>query len=173
MAHALGDQILFTAPPLTFPDVEQSAPSSLHRFDRQSTTLHLLAEDELGAFAVSPDGKRILFGRTVRDGDREFSRLMLMNADGTNPRTLHDFEQEMILIPAWRTADELVLQGKVDPAALRDEKRDRPLPCDVILYRITDAGLEPLRTLSRTWDERMKPAYSANRPAVAASRPPG
>lgn len=179
---AAGEDVLFTAIPKAFPgqpfDEDNVGPHKLYQYTRKNKGLAAIAEDVGERFLLSPDGKRILFEKiSPAAGDKRKQRhLAIMNANGSDAKMLAEMiEEDLPVWPAWKDASQIsysstkhVKQGPAEPGGTGQSRW-----YDVVLYRIDTAGLTPVRNLSETWEQSMKPAVKVKEPAArpAATAP--
>jgi hypothetical protein len=146
-------------------------------------TLEPLAENVGPLFAVSPDGRRVLFEKSSPpqvEGQPEHRALAVMNVAAGGADSIQELRDltidvgtfrttEMAMWPAWCGNDKIAFTETFGPGSEPRPDKDNRLRLDVVLYQLTADGLlQPLRTLSQRWDKSMKPAISAAPPAPPA-----
>ena len=165
---AVDDGLLFTTAGRVFPAKASKAaadqPPNLYHYSRADGKLTMIAESTGDLFAVSPDGRRILYIKDTPgiDGSPDRRELAAMNIDGTDGHVLSDISRygsQSPMWPAWHGNDRVtfVSPGGADLPGKPDE--DPRMAFDVVDYRITPTNsLEPAATLSGDWPAEMKPA---------------
>jgi dipeptidyl aminopeptidase/acylaminoacyl peptidase len=160
--EAAASTLYLTAVHRTLPAAESATGHQLYRYDRDKNRLNVVVDDAFTYFSFSPDRKRMLAARSGASS----RQLLLIDAATGRKRVLREFEEQIVFYPTWRDNEHITFQNEVDVKAIDDPKRERPLYVDVVLYRITGQGLEPVRKLSEKWGDEVKPRYEA--PAVVA-----
>ncbi|MBV8780173.1 MAG: hypothetical protein JO353_02140 [Phycisphaerae bacterium] len=167
--------ILFTAKPLATPQpVEQSAKQcSLFRYTRANRGMMSIAENVGPLFAVSPDGKKVLFEKlsdvdsaTQTSATQPTSapalrrELSVMNANGSNPQilcTLTDSEDAPLAMwPAWHGSDRISFVGPNPKPIQQNGKAMKQY--SVVDFALSDqGGLTDPHSLSDAWDQNLLP----------------
>jgi hypothetical protein len=171
--QALGEDILLTAAPMSLPGKPSEHDAmNLYYLSRADGSITSIAEDIGPLFAPSPDGKRILFEKkTPREGQSTKAELAIMNSNGSDVHVLRDnTDSGLPMWPAWRGNDEIAFVGPMEDAKTVTDDEKTLLLFDVVLYRISpEYTLEPIRTLSQTWEDGLKPSRKRN--GIPASQP--
>ncbi len=165
---AVEDGLLLTTAGRVFPAASSKStagsPPNLYHYSRADGKLTTIAESTGELFAVSPDGKRILYIKDTPGAEEHLEKreLAVINSDGSNGHILLDISRygaQPSMWPAWHGNDRITFvpgDGKDLPGKPDDDPK---IAFDLVDYRITAENLlEPAATLSGDWPAEMKPA---------------
>ena len=163
--------VLFMTTAGTFPAPPSAAApvTALYRLTAAGRIDRLAdATTDVGlTFAVSPDGRRVLFcQRPTASGPTE---LAVMDADGSHRHALLDLSTVPgghTIVPAWHGNDRVTFAALAagQPIAARPNRAARTA-FDVADYDVPpDGPMRPVATLSRDWAADLKPSEPAATP---------
>ncbi len=163
---ALGDNLLLTSFPRTFPGkpiAEQEMNAcKLYMWTRGNGGIVALADDVGPFFSLSPDGKRLLIEKMVAKTEQSPGKheLQIIRANGSDGHTLRDLSKHIwfAMLPTWHGNNEISFNSTDETAKPATVKDRACLQYDAVLYKLNEKEeLEPIKTLSESWDSAIKP----------------
>lgn len=161
---AIGDNLLLSSIGRAFPGKPLARDSAsvckLYMWTRANGGIVSISDDVGPLFAPSPDGQRVLIEKiTPKNGQTPAKReLVMIRANGSDGSTLRDLSQSetFAMWPAWRGNDQIAFTApEGQPTTVG---KDPAVAFPVVLYSLTDKNaLEPVKTLSQTWEPTMMP----------------